>query len=209
MSTALLAASQTLQSVILAALQADPALSVLFPPLGPATVSLGTPDDMVAQDQTGVSIWLYRIVRDEQTLNRPPRRFPPDLLRPPPLPLRLHYLMTPMMRGGAGQAAPETDQHVLGALLRAFHVQPILAGAALAGTLRGTDRQIAVRLESPSLEELARVWDTLDEPYRASLCYETSVIEVDSDLPATIGPPVLRSEPQLGLATPQPATVLP
>ncbi|MEX2631493.1 MAG: Pvc16 family protein [Tistlia sp.] len=202
MSTALLAASQTLQAVLLAALQGDGILSVLFPPLGPSVVSLATPDGMVDQDQTGVSVWLYRVVRDEQLLNRPPSRLPPDRLRPPPLPMRLHYLMTPMMRGNAGEPAPETDQHVLGAVLRSFHQQPILAGAALAGALRGTDRQISVRLESPGLEELARVWDTLDQPYRASLCYEVSVVEVESEQPDAHGPPVLRSEPELGQARP-------
>src|SRR5690606_41578835 len=138
MSTALLAASQSLQGVLLAALQADAVLSVLFPPLGSSVVSLATPDGMVELDQTGVSVWLYRVMRDEQLLNQPPRRLPPDRLQPVPLPMRLHYLMTPMMRGNAGEPAPESDQHVLGAILRTFHQQPILFGAALAGPLRGT-----------------------------------------------------------------------
>jgi len=200
MSAALLATSQSLQAALLSALQADAVLSALFPPLGASVVSLASPDGMVGQDQTGVSIWLYRVVRDEQTLNRPPRRLPPDRLRPPPLPMRLHYLMTPMMRGAAGEPAPETDQHVLGAILRAFHVQPLLAGADLAGVLRGTDHEIAVRLENPEIEELARVWDTLNEPYRASLCYEAGVVDIESNRPDGYGPPVMRSEPTIGRA---------
>lgn len=200
MSAALLATSQTLQATLLAALKADSALSALFPPLGTSVVSLASPDGMVGQDQTGVSIWLYRVMRDEQTLNQAPRRLPPDRLRPPPLPLRLNYLMTPMMRGAAGEPAPETDQHVLGAILRAFHVQPILSGADLAGILRGTDREIAVRLENPALEELARVWDTLNEPYRASVCYEAGVTDIETVRPDGYGPPVMRSEPTLGRA---------
>lgn len=202
MSTALLATSQTLQAVLLAALQADAVLSALFPPLGSSVVSLATPDGMVELDQTGVSVWLYRVMRDEQLLNQPPRRLPPDRLQAVPLPMRLHYLMTPMMRGNAGDPAPETDQHVLGAILRSFHRQPILRGAALAGSLRGTDRQIRVNLESPGLEELARVWDTLDQPYRVSLCYEVSVVEVESDRPEGHGPPVMQSEPAVGQASP-------
>ncbi|SMF02917.1 Protein of unknown function [Tistlia consotensis] len=211
MSTALLAASQSVQAVLLAALQADTALGVLFPPLGASVVSLATPDGMVALDQTGVSIWLYRVVRDEQLLNQPPRRLPPDRLQAVPLPMRLHYLVTPMMRGNAGEPAPETDQHVLGAILRTFHRQPSLSGAALAGSLRGTDQRIRVNLESPPIDELARVWDTLDQPYRASLCYEVSVVEVESDRPDAHGPPVLQSEPGLGQASPllHPAGALP
>jgi hypothetical protein len=200
MSTSLLATSQSIQSVLLEAMQADPALSAFFPPLGPSVISLATPDDMVDQSLTGVSVWLYRVVRDDYLLNSPPRRLPPDHLRPPPLPLRLHYLMTPMMRGNAGQPAPDTDQHLLGAILRTFHVQPLLSGASLAGSLAGTDGEIAVRLESPGLEELARVWDTLDQPYRASLCYEASVVEVESTRADYSGPPVIISEPQVGPA---------
>lgn len=202
MSTALLATSQSLQAVLLAALQADAVLSALFPPLGSSVVSLATPDGMVELDQTGVSVWLYRVMRDEQLLNQPPRRLPPDRLQAVPLPMRLHYLVTPMMRGNAGDPAPETDQHVLGAILRSFHRQPILSGAALAGSLRGTDRQIRINLESPGLEELARVWDTLDQPYRVSLCYEVSVVEVESDRPEGYGPPVMQSEPAVGQASP-------
>ncbi len=90
----------------------------------------------------------------------------------------------------------------LGAILRTFHQQPILSGAALAGTLRGTDREIRVWLESPGLEEVARVWDTLDQAYRTSLCYEVSIVEVEADRPDSYGPPVMRSEPEVGQAQP-------
>jgi hypothetical protein len=209
MSTALLAASQTLQAVLLRDLQADPVLQLLFPPLGASAVSLATPDGMVAQDQTGVSIWLYRVVRDEQRLNQPPLRLPPDRLRPPPLPMRLHYLMTPMMRGAAGDPAPETDQHVLGAILQTFHTRPLLNGALLAGSLAGTDEELAVRLESPGLEEVARVWDTLEQPYRTSLCYEVGLVEVESTRLEERGPPVLASLPDIGIAARVPGGAAP
>ncbi|MGK7865354.1 DUF4255 domain-containing protein [Falsiroseomonas sp. E2-1-a4] len=200
MSTALLAASQTLQALLLADLQADPVLQLLFPPLGTSVVSIATPDGMVAQDLTGVSVWLYRVARDEQRLNQPPLRLPPDRVRPPPLPVRLHYLLTPVMRSSAGDPAPETDQHVLGAILRSFHSRPLLSGSYLAGSLAGTDRQIAVRLENPGLEEIARIWDTLEQPYRASLCYEVGIIEVETARLDERGPLVLESAPSLGIA---------
>ena len=191
MSTALLAASQTLQAVLLARLQEDPVLRLLFPLLGTSVVSLASPDGIVQLDQTGVSIWLYRLARDEQRLNQPPRRLPPDLVRHVPLPLRLHYLITPMMRGVSGDPAPETDQQILGLILRTFHDRPLISGAELAGSLAGTDSEIAIRLESADIEEIARIWDTLDEPYRTSLCYEVTVIEVESARPDESGPVVL------------------
>lgn len=200
MSAALLAASQTLQSVLLAAFQDDPVLRPLFSPLGASVVSLASPDGMVQLQQTGVSVWLYRLARDEQRLNQPPRRLPPDLTRRAPLPLRLHYLVTPIMRGAAGDPAPETDQQVIGTILRIFHERPLLAGADLAGDLAGTAGEVAVRLESADIEQIARIWDTLDEPYRTSLCYEVGLVEVEGVRPDEIAPPVLASLPGLGLA---------
>lgn len=200
MSAALLSASQTVQSVLLAQLQSDPVLRLAFPPIGASVVSLASPDGMASLDQTGVSVWLYRLTRDDQRLNQPPRRLPPDLIRPVPLPLRLHYLVTPAMRGAGGDPAPETDQQVLGTVLRAFHDQPLISGAALAGELAGTDSEIAIRLESPDIETVARIWDTLDEPYRISLCYEVSIVEVESIQPDETAPPVLLSAPLSGPA---------
>lgn len=191
MSSALLAASQTLQAVLLARLQEDPVLSALFEPVGPAIVSLASPDGMVTLKLTGVSIWLYRLARDEQRLNQPPRRLPPDFLRHVPLPMRLHFLVTPMMGGATGDPTPETDLQVLGLILRAFHDRPLIAGADLAGALAGTDGEIAVRLEGGDIEEIARIWDTLDEPYRTSLCYEVGLVEVESERPDETGPVVL------------------
>lgn len=202
MSAALLAASQTLQSVLLARFQEDPVLRPLFPPIGASVVSLASPDGMVQLQETGVSVWLYRLARDEQRLNQPPRRLPPNLTRSVPLPLRLHYLLTPMMRGTGGDPAPETDQQVIGTILRIFHDRPLLAGADLAGALAGTAGELAVRLESADIEQIARIWDTLDEPYRTSLCYEVGLVEVESARPDSVGPPVMASLPGLGLATP-------
>ncbi|MBV7266252.1 DUF4255 domain-containing protein [Erythrobacter ani] len=202
MSTSILATSETLQGVLLDAMQTDPDLRALFSPLGPALVSLATPDAMVDQDQTGISVWLYRVFRDENLLNAAPRRLPPDRLRRVALPMRALYLITPMMRGNGGLPSPEADQHVLGAILRTFHSQPILTGAALAGALSGTDSEVSVRLDDPGLEELARVWDTLEEPYRASISYEVGVIEIDDARPSWVGPPVTSREPVMGSANP-------
>ena len=202
MSAALLAASQTLQAVLLARCQEDPVLRVLFPPIGVSVVSLASPDGMVELQQTGLSVWLYRLARDEQRLNQPRRRVPADSVEHVPLPMRLYYLITPMMRGAAGDPAPETDQQLLGLVLRAFHDRPLLAGIDLAGALAGTDRELAVRLESADIEEIARIWDTLDEPFRTSLCYEAGIVEVDSARPTEAGPPVLSAWHAPGKAQP-------
>ena len=103
MFTHIRAASLTLQNVLERSFRADPGLALMFDPSlgGTAIVSLATPDGMEAAGDIGLSMWLYRLVRDEQTLNRPPRRISPTLTRRQPLPVRAHYLMTPIVTGSA------------------------------------------------------------------------------------------------------------
>ena len=55
----------------------------------------------------------------------------------PPLPVRLHYLMTPIVSTRL-QASAETEQAIIGKVLQAFHSHPVL---------RGTDFQLKLRTE--------------------------------------------------------------
>src|SRR4051794_8286059 len=62
-------------------------------------VYLSTPFEMLDAGDEGISLWLYRIARDEERLNDPPVRISPTQVRAAPLPLRLHYLVTPITTG--------------------------------------------------------------------------------------------------------------
>ena len=85
MYTALRATSRTLAKFLETKFQADPLLSGFFG--GGMVVSLATPQEMNEKPAEGLSVWLYRIIRDEQRLNDPPVRISPTELRPPPLPV--------------------------------------------------------------------------------------------------------------------------
>jgi hypothetical protein len=145
---------------------------------GGFTVELATPSEMGA-DANGVSLWLYRVLRDDTRLNDPPRlrpRLDGDIeVLPPPLPLRLHYLVTPL-----ATKAPDTEQKILGRVMQLFHTRPVLAGAALQGDLAGTDAELNVRLESLALEELTRIWDALEGSYQLSISYEVTLARIES-----------------------------
>ena len=155
MNTGIRAASETMRSVLTDKLRADPGLGMLFSGVGASEVSLLNPDEMNNAGITGLSVWLYRVVRDEQLLNQPPMRVAPDALRPTPLPVRLHYLMAPLIGGDGGVVPIETRHHLLGAVLQCFHDSPLISGAALSGDLAGTSVELAVRLESPPMDEIA------------------------------------------------------
>jgi hypothetical protein len=140
--------------------------------------------------QEGLSVWLYRIDRDEMRLNRPDERISATLLRRPPLPLRLHYLMTPVTFKGAHGGAPDVEQKIMGRVLQALHTKPILMGADLADSdFEGTDTELHVHLEALALDELSRVWEALEGSFQLAVSYEVTVVNVDADLePEHIAP---------------------
>jgi hypothetical protein len=183
MYTGLVASSQTVRDFLTASLRADASLAVFFDPGlgGTMIVSLNTPDEMVELRQQGVSLWLYRVVRDENLLNDPPRRINKLQYRHTPLPVRLHYLVTPLVARNQ-PAGTELEQRVLGKILQVLHDHAKLRGPDLHGDFTGrSDVELFLRLEPLSLDEITKVWYSLDESYQLCVSYEVSVVTIDSD----------------------------
>jgi hypothetical protein len=195
MHTALVSVSQTLAALLRDRLESDPALAPLFNPGlgGTMVVSLNNPKEM-ADSQEGLSLWLYRVMRDDLRLNDPPTRLAPNLDRRPPLPVRLHYLLTPFVRAGS-TGSPEVEQTVMGKVLQAFHDHPRFQGADLQGDLNGSGLEFHIRIEMLTLEDLTRIWTALAAPYQLSVSYEVSIVNVDSMRTESVSP-VLVAEPR-------------
>jgi hypothetical protein len=180
MHTRIYSVSETLRKLLEDSMLADtgPGGLAAFFGAGGAIVSLATPEEMSPGKQ-GLSVWLYRVARDEQRLNDPPTLRPVGggrvELVPPPLPLRLHYLVTPLAKD-----SPDTEQKILGRVLQALHSRPIVSGAALQQDLIGTDAEIHVHLEAMSLDEVARVWEALQRSYQLSVSYEATLANIES-----------------------------
>src|SRR5205085_5602493 len=121
MYTALRATSLTIAQYLRQGLETNPDLAPFFDAGsgGTMVVTLNTPQEMLDSDVEGLSVWLYRVVRDEERLNAPPVRVSPGQLRRTPLPVRLHYLMTPIVSTRL-QASAETEQAIIGKVLQAF-----------------------------------------------------------------------------------------
>jgi len=186
--TSIRATSRSLADHLQSQFELDPDLSSQFHAPGTMRVYLNSPAEMTGS-RTGLSVWLYRVVRDDLTLNRPPRRVSTDLTQPPPLPLRLHYLLSPI--AGAGQDdSPETEQVILGKALQVCNDHPTLVGADLTDDFAGTDTRITTRFEALTIDQLARVWDALNTPYRTSVSIEVTVVELSVDVTLQSGPPV-------------------
>lgn len=178
--TAIRAITDTLKSILEAGItqNADPQLNGI-------SIDLRSPKEMRADSVSGVSLWLYRVARDEYLLNQPPQRVSPTLLRRASIPVRLCYLVTPLV------AKPEDRQTLLGRVIQLFNDHTQLRGADLQDSLAGSDEQFRVVLETLTLEELTRVWYSLSEPYDLSVSYEVQIVRIDTDEELVEAPPVL------------------
>ena len=157
--------------------------------LSTVPIFLDSPKDLRDQGITkGVSIWLYRVTRNPDLTNQPPRRIAPDKLLRLSLPVDLYYLVTPIA------TEPEDIQTLLGRVAQLFNDNAILRGAALTEVLHGSGKELRLVMEMLTLEELTRVWHALVEPYQLSLSYLVQMVTIDSDHDPITGAPVLTRE---------------
>jgi hypothetical protein len=188
MYTAIRATSVTLARFLRDGFLAEPELSLLFG--GTMQVSLNTPEEMNEAGVQGLSLWLYRVMRDDLRLNEPPARISHDSASPTPLPLRLHYLITPIVRiqnADAG-ASPEREQAILGKAMQLLYMKPVLQGVDLGDTLAGTSAQIITRLEPLGTEEITRIWSALKASYQLSVSYEAAIAYIGSPIVEHVAP---------------------
>jgi hypothetical protein len=161
------------------------------PQLAGVKVFLYSPKRMKEEDEDGISLWLYRVNREADALNRPPERIGPNRLRAQPLPLTLYFLVTPML------SEPRDEQAVLGKIAQVLNDHAIVRGAQVGPVLGADNTELRVVLDGLTLEELARVWDVLKEPYQLSVCYIVQTVTIDSDLDVAVRPPVLTGDERM------------
>lgn len=111
----------------------------------------------------------------------------------PPLPLVLHYLVTPYVR----DADELTAHRLLGASMLALHDHPTLSGRELAAA--GVPADVSEHIESvritpldTSVDEISKLWTAFQTQYRLSATYEVRVVLIESDRARRTPLPVLR-----------------
>jgi hypothetical protein len=203
MFTALRATSLTLAALLRQKLEDDPTLKVFFDSSsgGNMVVTLNTPQEMARPGEQGLSVWLYRIERDEQRLNAPRERIRVDQELHTPLPLRLHYLMAPIVESADTTAGPELEQAILGKVLQTLHDHPKVRGVDLKDDLAGTAIELTIRLEPQGLEEITRLWDALERSCQLCVSYEVGVVLIQPAREPLDIAPVEVVVPELGVAS--------
>lgn len=187
-----------------------------------AVVTLLPPGDALP-DASGVNLYLYRVTESPFTRNQP---WPGDRTTPPgdkpPLGLQLSYLMTPLATKPDNASFQQGDDAhtMLGVAMLALQENPVLndvhipgfdADTVLPGFLLNSYEQIKVHLVSTSLEDLSKIWATINQPYRLSVAYEVSLIELTPTPPSPVNAAVVLSTgvnvialdtPRIGALTP-------
>jgi hypothetical protein len=153
-----------------------------------AAVTLLPPGETLPE-QTGVNLYLYRVAQAAHTGNEPWRG---DRVRPPTgrpvLGLDLHYLLTPL--GKTSDANPtigDVAHTMLGVAMSTLFENPVLnqvhladfdADAELSPALLNSYEKVRITLTPAGVEDLSKVWASIDKPYRLSVAYEVSLVEL-------------------------------
>lgn len=131
-----------------------------------------------------LSLYLYRVSPNAHLNNRPPIPAGPGQQHYPPLSLDLSYLLTPLSK------SPEHNLVTLGRSMQILDAHPIIRANFLDSLLRPAHPKVGVTINPVTLEELTRIWNAFNEPYRLSVCYKVQVVSIDSDRAPEEGPPV-------------------
>jgi hypothetical protein len=139
---------------------------------GEAGIVFSNPTETAQDPSHRLSLWLYRITENEFLKNMPPQ-IEPDrrLRRGSPLALDLLYLITPFTSSG------ENDQLLLGKTMQILHDN---ASIYVRDPLNDVVDEIRLILCRLPLEEVTRIWEALQEPYRLSVCYLVRSVRIDS-----------------------------
>jgi hypothetical protein len=174
--TVLKEASKALRQLLLEGFQAEPSVNAIVG--GEGGISFDHPATMNEDGPIHLSLWLHQVVENEFLKNNPPLTVTvngTDRRRPPPLPLNLFYLITPVV------GDREAELMLLGKTMEVLYDNPIVilrdAEHPQNPNLEDELRIILCRL---TLEELTRIWEALQAPYRLSVCYQVRVTRIDS-----------------------------
>ncbi len=142
------------------------------------------PVTILAPDEVGtnrqINLFLYQAQENStlKNLDWQVKRGKSDQLVPPPLSLSLFYLMTPYAPNDSETG--NIGQHeILGDAMRVFYEHPVVPKDKLTPGLKDAREEIRIMLRTLDLDELSRVWATFTQPFRLSVLYEVSVVQID------------------------------
>lgn len=139
---------------------------------------------ILAPDERGgerrINLFLYKVEENPFLKNQEATVKPsnPNKLVPTPLSLNLSYLMTAYARNDA-QTGNATGHEILGEAMRVFYENPVVPAAYLETGLKGARERLKIVHNELDPEELSRIWGTFAQPFRLSVLYRVSTVQLD------------------------------
>lgn len=175
-STAIGMVSASLRNLLVGEMRLNPAPDVTI--LGP--------------DETGgarrVNLFLYKLTENQflRNMDATVRAGTPEALVPPPLSLNLFYLLTPYAPNDV-LTGNVTAHQILGEAMRVFYENPVVPAVYLDPGLTDARERLQIGGNALDPEELSRIWSTFSQPFRLSVLYQVSTVQLDR-LPAAVRP---------------------
>ena len=189
---AIAAATATLRALLLTRMQElDPTLSDL-------DVTIQPPD--LARKSTSkpqLNLYLYHTALNSGWRNMDlPSQSKPGERGQPPLALNLYYMITAYARDD-NDNLDLSGHRVLGSAMSVLHDNPILKRADIDSALPNSElalqlERIRVTPQPLSVDEIYKLWQAYQSPYRISAAYELTVALIDSNLSQASALPVLK-----------------
>ncbi|MGW8374955.1 DUF4255 domain-containing protein [Streptomyces sp. ODS28] len=175
-STAIGMVSASLRNLLVGEMRLQPAMDVT----------------VLAPDEPGsgrrINLFLYKLLENPYLKNADftLRPGPPPKLVDAPLSLTLYYLLTPYVPNDP-LTGNVTAHQSIGEAMRVFHEHPVVPKTYLEPGLADAAEHLQIASHSLDPEELSRIWTTFSQPFRLSVLYQVSTVQLDR-LPETERP---------------------
>jgi Pvc16 N-terminal domain len=165
-STAIGMVSTSLRNLLSREMQLNPAVEV----------TILSPDEPGSSRR--VNLFLFRVEENQFLANQDFFAAPGNHLVPPPVSLNLYYLLTVYAQNDTALGNVPAHE-ILGEAMRVFRQNSPVPRDQLAAGLRDAREQLQIVCKKPDPEELSRIWATFGKPYRLSVLYEVSCVQLD------------------------------
>lgn len=165
-STAIGMVSTSLRNLLSSEMQLNPAVEV----------TILSPDEPGSSRR--VNLFLFRVEENQFLANQDFVATPGNHLVPPPMALNLYYLLTVYAQNDTALGNVAAHE-ILGEAMRVLRQNSPVPRDQLAAGLSDARERIQIVCKKPDPEELSRVWATFGKPYRLSVLYEVSCVQLD------------------------------
>ncbi len=142
-----------------------------------ASIGLCSPAD---KGDISVGIHLYDVRRDEAVFSYGMQDAGQSKQRYPSLYLSLYYMITVSGFSDIKYRAGE-EHRILGKILQTFQEAPILSAPSLSSTF-----DCRIELQDITFEDKIKIWNQTNIPYKTSLFYKVSPVEIESGVEKSI-----------------------